>query len=302
MYTGQLPGKMLGRCAIGRGRASRVGLLSLWLLAGFAGSVHAASSEEASFREQYARASKLYAEKDYAAAIPALLSAYAITPAPQLLFNIGQAYRRLEKWGTARVYFEMYRALSPTLSTAELSSLDATLVELRDKDEAARRPEVVQTTRTLVIKREAATALAAATGLTTGLVGLSLGIAGGVLLGLDGTCRTPAVAPPCSASRSTAPRPWAVRSSRSVAVCLSPGITFALSLRKPSRPERRPGAPSRCRRRCSCRSCAAILSRPAGNPDGTPIDPAERSACPIRRAVGGQVDARRQSSPSFRGP
>ena len=273
---------MLGRCAIGRGRASRVGLLSLWLLAGFAGSVHAASSEEASFREQYARASKLYAEKDYAAAIPALLSAYAITPAPQLLFNIGQAYRRLEKWGTARVYFEMYRALSPTLSTAELSSLDATLVELRDKDEAARRPEVVQTTRTLVIQEEKPLPRwLRPLGLTTGLVGLSLGIAGGVLLGLDGTCRAPAVAPALQCeqiySTKTLGGPLVAVGG---GLFIAGGITFALSLRKPSRPERRPGAPEPLQETLLLPIMRSDIEPPPQgyNPDGTPIDAAERSA------------------------
>src|SRR5688572_14691916 len=87
-----------------------------------------------SFREQYERARNAYKTQDYAAAIPALQAAFAIQPQPQLLFNIAQAYRRLEKWSAARVYFEMYRSMSTELSPADAENIDQLLVEVTEHE------------------------------------------------------------------------------------------------------------------------------------------------------------------------
>lgn len=224
--------------------ACRLALLS-WLMLGAPGELAAATTEDAAFREQYLRASKLYAEKDYAAAIPALLSAYAITPAPQLLFNIGQAYRRLEKWSSARVYFEMYRALSPALPPAEQTGLEATLVELREREEAERRPTVVEKTNTLVIQEEKPPPRwLLPVGLVSGISGLGLGVAGGVFLGLDGRCVSPPVAPVQQCDQVYNSKTLgAVLTATGAGLFIVGGITFALSLRKPARPQRRPGTP-----------------------------------------------------------
>ncbi len=228
------------------GSASRLrllGLLGLLVLLGPLDSASAAPSEDAAFREQYLRAAKLYAEKDYAAAIPALLAAYAITPAPQLLFNIGQAYRRLEKWSTARVYFEMYSALSSDLSPAARTSLQATLVELREKEEAQRRPEVVEKTRTLVVQAEKPPPrFLLPLSLVTGLSGLGLAVTGGVFLGLDGRCVSPAVAPAQQCEQVYGTKTLgAVLTAAGAGLFIVGGITLALSLRKPARPERPAG-------------------------------------------------------------
>lgn len=255
------------------GSARRLGLLALLLIAS-PGEVTAAPSEEAAFREQYLRATKLYAEKDYAAAIPALLGAYAITPAPQLLFNIGQAYRRLEKWGTARVYFEMYRALSKELTPTETTSLEATLVELREKEEAAHRPEVVEKTRTLVVQEEKPPPRwLLPVGLVSGIAGLGLGVAGGVFLGLDGRCVNPAVAPLQQCEQIYNSKTLgAVLTATGAGLFIVGGITFALSLRKPTRPERKPGVPDALSETLLVPIVRSDVEPPpqGWNPDGTP--------------------------------
>lgn len=256
------------------GSASRLGLLGLVGLLASSAEVRAAPSEDAAFREQYLRATKLYAEKDYAAAVPALLAAYAINPAPQLLFNIGQAYRRLEKWGTARVYFEMYRALSPDLPPKEQTSLEATLIELREKEEAAHRPEVVEKTRTLVVQEEKPPPRwLLPVGLVTGIGGLGLGVAGGVLLGLDGRCVSPAVAPMLQCEQVYNSKTLgAVLAATGAGLFIVGGISFALSLRKPARPERKPGVPDAMQETLLVPIVRSDSEPPpqGWNPDGTP--------------------------------
>ena len=203
-------------------------------------SARAASADE-EFREQYQRAGKLYAAKDYAAAIPALLSAYSIQPVPQLLFNIGQAHRRLELWSSARVYFELYRTLSPDIEPAALGGLEQLILEIKEREQAERRPEVRERTRTLLIREERPLPRwLRPLGIVGGVSGIGLAIGGGVLLALDGQCSGSAPAPILECPQVFSSRtPGAALTAAGAGLLIAGASTFGLSLRKPARPQRR---------------------------------------------------------------
>lgn len=203
-------------------------------------SAHAASAEE-DFREQYLRAGKLYAAGDYQAAIPALLSAYAIQPAPQLLFNIGQAYRRLQIWSSARVYFELYRTLAPDIAPAALAELQELILSAKEREEEERKPEIREKTRTVVIQEEKPLPRwLRPLGIVGGIAGLGLGISGAVLLSLDGQCAgaTPAPIVECPQVYSSR-TPGVALAASGAGLLLAGAISFGLSLRKPTRPQKR---------------------------------------------------------------
>lgn len=202
---------------------------------------HAGAPEEAAFREQYLRASKLYAAKDYAGAIPILQAAYALQPAPQLLYNIGQAYRRLGQWSSARVYFEMYAALSRDLTPEARAALESALQEARDSEQAQRRPEVIEKTRTLVIQEEKPLPRwLRPVGIVTSLSGLGIAAAGGALWGIDGQCASAATPPATQCAQ--------VYNSDTLGVALTVtgaglfalgAVPFGLSFRRPTRSQKR---------------------------------------------------------------
>ncbi len=192
----------------------------------------------ASFRETYERAGRLYAAKDYTAAIPALHAAYAIQPVPQLLFNIAQAYRRLEQWSSARVYFEMYRMLLINPAPEVLSPLDRVLVDVKEKELAEKKPQVIEKTRTLVVQTEKPVPRwLRPLGITSGLVGLGLLAAGGTFLGLHGQCASQPMAPvlACDQVYNTQ-TPGIAFTAAGAGVLLLGVVTFSLSLRKPQKP------------------------------------------------------------------
>lgn len=200
-----------------------------------------AASVDEEFREQYLRAGKLYAAKDYAAAVPALLAAYAIQPAPQLLYNIGQAYRRLEQWSSARVYFDLYRTLSPNIAPAALTELEQLLIEVKEREQAERRPEIREKTRTLVIHEEKPLPRwLRPMGIIGTVAGLGLGISGGALLALDGRCVGTAPAPVLECSQIYSSRTQGAALTAAGAGLLIVGaVSFGLSLRKPAQPQKR---------------------------------------------------------------
>lgn len=204
------------------------------------GSAYAASTEE-DFREQYLRAGKLYAAGDYQAAIPALLSAYAIQPAPQLLFNIGQAYRRLQLWSSARVYFELYRTLAPEVTPAALAELEQLILTAKEREEEERKPEIREKTRTVVIREEKPLPRwLRPLGIVGGIAGLGLGVSGAVLLGIDGQCAGAAPAPIIDCPQVYASRtPGVALAASGAGLLLAGAISFGLSLRKPTRPQKR---------------------------------------------------------------
>jgi hypothetical protein len=212
------------------------GVLLCWLAAP---SAHAASSEE-EFREQYQRAGKLYAAKDYSAAIPALLAAYSIQPLPQLLFNIGQAYRRLEQWSSARVYFDLYRTLSPGMDKAALAELEALILEIKEREQAERRPEVREKTRTLLIREEKPLPRwLRPVAIGGGAAGAGLLLIGGVLLG---RANAPILECPQVFSSKT---PGAALTAVGASLLVAGAVSFGLTLRKPARPQGREMAQER---------------------------------------------------------
>ena len=239
----------------------------------------AGAQDEAAFREQYLRASKLYAAKDYAAAIPALQAAYAIQPAPQLLYNIGQAFRRLRQWASARVYFEMYAALARELSAKDRQALQQTLDDVRSLELAERKPEVevIEKTRTLVIQEEKPLPRwLRPLGITAGAIGLGMATTGAVFLGLDGRCTQPAEPPATQcATVYNSQTPGIALTTAGVGLLALGLVTFGISFRRPSRTQKAvekdgslelqillPGAP------------IADEPPPLGwLPDGSPVEP-----------------------------
>jgi len=191
----------------------------------------------ASFRETYERAGRLYAAKDYAAAIPVLHAAYAIQPVPQLLFNIAQAYRRLDQWSSARVYFEMYRMLLISPSPEVLAPLDRVLIEVKEKEQAEKTPQVIEKTRTLVVQTEKPVPRwLRPLGISSGVIGLGLLAAGGTFLGLHNQCAQPAEAPALACDRLyNTQTPGIALTAAGAGALLLGVVTFSLSLRKPQK-------------------------------------------------------------------
>jgi len=190
------------------------------------------------FREQYERAGRAYRDQDYAAAIPLLRAAYALEPAPQILFNIGQAHRKLEQFGEARAYFELYRALAPALTTQMTTQLDELVIEMREKEKTAREPQVVEKTKLLYVQQEKPLPKwLMPAGIGVGVAGL-LGIgAGAGLLAVHGRCANSPIPPmlECTTVYNTdiAGKVLTVAGS----VMLVGGVVmFGLSFKKPARP------------------------------------------------------------------
>lgn len=238
-----MPRSIFGTRRTGRGAVRRRAVLvSQAALLGLftTSSLRAAPPETAagaSFRETYERAGRLYAAKDYTAAIPVLHAAYAIQPVPQLLFNIAQAYRRLEQWSSSRVYFEMYRMLLTSPTPEVLGPLDRVLVEVKEKEQAEKQPQVIEKTRTLVVQTEKPVPrYLRPLGITSSLLGLGLIAGGATFLGLNGQCASPAVAPAaaCDQLYSTG-TPGIALTAAGAGVFLLGVVTFSLSLRKPQR-------------------------------------------------------------------
>lgn len=236
-----------------------------------------ADSTEDRFNEQYQRAGKLYAAKDYAAAIPALLAAYSIQPLPQLLFNIGQAYRRLEQWSSARVYFDMYRTLTPDIEPAARAELEQLVLEMKEREQAERRPEIREKTRTLLISEEKPLpSWLRPAGIVAGVAGLGLIAGGGVLLGLNGQCSAAPTAPMLECPRVFNSQPQGVAlTAAGAGLFIAGAISFGLSLRKPARAQRRLLDDERMDAPLTLPGQRPEREPPpAGwNPDGTPSEP-----------------------------
>lgn len=215
--------------------------LTLGLTLGLLGSARAEDPEVArqrSFREQYERASRAYNEKDYAAAIPALQAAFAIQPLPQILFNIAQAYRRLDKYGPARAYFELYRSMAGELPPDVAATVQSNITEMEERERAASAPKIVEKTRTLYVQSEKPPPRwLRPVGITAGILGIGALAVGGTFLGLDGRCSSEAQAPAleCEQIYNTKTLGTAL-TAVGAGVFVLGAVTFGLSLRRPSRP------------------------------------------------------------------
>jgi hypothetical protein len=202
----------------------------------------------AKFREEYDRAGKAYNAKDYAVAIPSLQRAYAIQPLPALLFNIAQAHRKLEHFGPARVYFELYRSTAPDLTPEKTDVVERSIREMeereKERERAARTTQVIEKTRTLYVQVQSEKPpprWLRPLGLVTGIAGFGLVLSGATFLGLDGRCRSPAMPPAleCAQVYNTSTLGAVLTSVGGGALILGT-VTFGLSLRRPARPVLKP--------------------------------------------------------------
>lgn len=190
------------------------------------------------FKIQYAQAGKAYAAGDFAAAIPALQAAYAIQPLPPLLFNIAQAYRRMEQWNSARVYFELYRHVDLNMPRETSLSIDTFVAEAREKEILAYTPKVVEKTKLLYVQQEKPLPRwLRPFGITTGVLGLGAIGAGAGLLGIHGRCVQDAVAPSLECEQIYQTRTPGIALVATGGVMLALGVvTFSLSFIKPAKP------------------------------------------------------------------
>lgn len=190
------------------------------------------------FRDQYERAGRAYAAKDYAAAIPLLRAAFACEPVPQILFNIGQAHRKLEQYGEARAYFELYRSLAKDLTPQLTVQVDEMVVEMREKEQVALTPQVVEKTKLLYVQQEKPLPTwLRPVGITTGIAGLLTVGGGAALLALNGRCANAPLAPSleCTQVYNTDVA-GKVLTSAGVVMLVGGVVMFGLSFKKPARP------------------------------------------------------------------
>lgn len=233
-----------------RSRPRRLGLVSLVGLVGLIGATEliatppafaedaASLARQRAFREQYERAGRCYAAKDYAGAIPALQAAFAIQPVPQILFNIAQAYRKLGSFGSARVYFELYRSMSPDLSPEVSQQVDVYLRELAEQEQKARTPQIVEKTKLLYVQQEKPLPRwLRPFGAVSGLLGVGSLAAGVSLLALNGRCTSPPVAPilECEQVYNTQ-TPGTALTAVGAGLFVLGVVTFGVSFKRPSRP------------------------------------------------------------------
>lgn len=229
-----------------RGSSRAGGLLALVVICLGGRSPAWAQDEEAArsrrFRELYDRATRAYSAKDYAAVVPDLQGAFAIQPVPQLLYNIALAYRRLEQWGSARVYFELYRSLDKNIPSERNEAIARSLREIEESErkqqaEKTRVVEVQKTKLVYVRSEKPAPRWLRPLGIATGVSGLGLLATGVTLLALDGQCRSAPVAPmlECDQLYSTQV-PGAVLTAVGGSILFVGALSLGLSFRRPARP------------------------------------------------------------------
>lgn len=222
-------------------RSLALGLLLIGSGVLAAGSARAEEDEAARqrrFREQYDRASRAYGARDYAAAIPDLQGAFAIQPVPQILFNIAQAYRRLEQYGSARVYFELYRSIEKDLAPERAAVLERAIAEVEERARKATAPQVIEKTKLVYVRTEKPLPRwLRPVGATAGILGLGLLAGGATFLGLNGRCFEPPVAPSleCEQVYTTA-TPGIALTAVGGGMLLFGAVTFGLSFKRPAKP------------------------------------------------------------------
>lgn len=190
------------------------------------------------FKDLYDSASRSYGSGNYTAAIPSLQTAYALRPLPPLLFNIGQAYRKLELWTEARVYLELYRSVHLDMPRDRATLLDELVLEAREKERLAHTPQVIEKTRLLYVAQEKPLPKwFRPFGVVTGALGLGAIGVGGWMLGIHGTCTHDPVSPAlaCEQVYSTRTPGIGVLAAGGAALLVGT-VTFALSFRKPAKP------------------------------------------------------------------
>lgn len=99
------------------------------------------------FRVHYRRSVELYKAQDYAAAIAAMQRAYKLKPITRLLYNLGQAHRKLQQRREAITYFELYLQTDSAVAPAVQLEVKGHLTELRAAQAEEERQRVVVVSR-----------------------------------------------------------------------------------------------------------------------------------------------------------
>jgi Tfp pilus assembly protein PilF len=122
-----------------RGRARVAVALLVASLAG-AAAAHAQTSEaESRARAHYEVGLGMYHLGNYHDAIREFSAGYELSPRPEFLINLGQAYRKLGNFGQARQMFQRYLAHSPADAT-DRAQVQALLAEVEHAAAAAGKP------------------------------------------------------------------------------------------------------------------------------------------------------------------
>lgn len=106
------------------------------------------------FKLEYAQAGKAYAAGENSLQQPCATSCVLDSASSSLALNIAQAYRRLEQWSAARVYFELYRHVNLNMPKETSLSLDGFVAEAREKELAQHTPKVIEKTKLLYVSQE----------------------------------------------------------------------------------------------------------------------------------------------------
>lgn len=88
------------------------------------------SNQEAAFNEKKNRGTQFYNERKYEAAIPLFQAAYTLNPDPLLLYNLGQAHRKLNRNVEALNYFRFFLRASTDSDPALREKAEAIVKEL----------------------------------------------------------------------------------------------------------------------------------------------------------------------------
>ncbi len=142
------------------------------------------------FRVHYQLAVELYRARDYAAAIPEMQRAYKLKPVARLLYNLGQAHRKLSQPREAITYFELYLQ-TDSLVPAEIDAeVRGYLIELRALLAEQERARVV-----LVARKNPPPRWLRPLGGTLMALGVAGIAAGAPLWAVNGSCTAPPVPP-----------------------------------------------------------------------------------------------------------
>lgn len=92
-----------------------------------------AEAQYAKAEEQYKKGLALYKSEKYAEAVVAFESAYRITEAPRLLYNLGQVHRKLGHTQDAIDFFDEYLKREPNIEPERRNTVDGYIREMREQ-------------------------------------------------------------------------------------------------------------------------------------------------------------------------
>ena len=170
----------------------RLGLVVLMIAALLAASLPAppARADEQAAREHFDRAEILYADGQFEGALAEYLEAFEEAPLPELLFNVGQCQRNLDRYGEAIFSFWRYLGLRP--DAPNRAAVLKLIEELERKRERAIvvRPPVPEQRQDLVVvapaPRRSSGPFYRSWWFITGVVVAAAAVTGVVLLSSDG--------------------------------------------------------------------------------------------------------------------